>query len=188
MINEFDLYGGFRVSTFTEIWDNVEKFTTDIIESGMPIEITQESLTTLYYLLYARYGNSHIVNEIDENQWKYSLYGVIFMYGPTWEKRLDIQRKVRSLSDEDIITGGVAIHNHASNPSTIPTTATLDELTYIDNQSTSRFKKSKLEAYALLSSLVETDVTEEFINKFKKLFKTFVMPNKPLVFEEIEIN
>ena len=43
---------------------------------------TDANATTLYYLLYARYGNSHIVNT-DENQFTYKLFSTIFMYGPT---------------------------------------------------------------------------------------------------------
>jgi hypothetical protein len=102
------------------------------------------------------------------------------MYGPAWQKRLDIQKKLMELSDDEIIKGATAIYNSALNPSQAPTTQTLEELNYINSQNTTKYKKSKLEAYAILNELIKTDVTEAFIGKFKKLFITILEPQKPL--------
>lgn len=46
--------------------------------------------------------------------------------------------------------GSKVINNHAFNPSGSPTTATLEELTYTNEQTTQNYKKSKLEAYTVL--------------------------------------
>ncbi len=46
-------------------------------------------------------------------------------------------------------------------------------------------KRSKIEGYALVESLLKRDVTEEFLSKFKKLFRTIVEPELPLLYEEI---
>jgi hypothetical protein len=78
------------------------------------------------------------------------MFSVIFQYGPTWQKRLDIQAKIRGLTDSDILIGSKAIYNTALNPSTAPSTGSLEELTYINSQNTTNYKKSKLEAYAQL--------------------------------------
>ena len=69
------------------------------------------------------------------------------MYGPTWEKRLDIQEKLRNISDDELRLGSKAIYNHALNPSTAPSTQALEELSYINDQSTSNYRKSKMDAY-----------------------------------------
>ena len=49
-----------------------------------------------------------------------------------------------------------------------------------------------MDAYVQLLDLLDTDVTEEFITKFRKCFKTFVAPENPLVFvtedDELEID
>ena len=74
------------------------------------------------------------------------------------------------------------MHNHAYNPSTVPSTGSLDELNYINDQNTTNLKKSKMDAYEQLLSLLEVDVTEEFISKFKKCFKVFVAPEEPLLY------
>lgn len=183
MFNPYNnLYGNYVNRKFSDIFPDVDVFTESYKNSGLYRDINKisdEGITTLYYLLYARYGNSTIAS-FDEGQFTYKVFSTIFMYGPSWEKRLDIQSKVRSLTEDDITRGSKRINNRSYNPSTEPTTGTLEELTTINEQITDGWKKSKLEGYSNLMVLVDTDVTEEFIGKFKKLFITVVEPNLPL--------
>ena len=83
------LYGNYRTRKFTDIFPNVDEFLAKYRNCGIITPIQEATLTNLYYLLYARYGNSHITNS-DENQFIYKVFALIFQYGPTWEKRLDI--------------------------------------------------------------------------------------------------
>lgn len=177
---------------FTEIWDSADSFKTDFQASpfagcihygeAKPSPETgnyDDDVSLLYYLLYARFANNPIAN-MDETQFKYKIYSVIFQYGPTWEKRLEIQDKLRKLTEEDMRLGSKAIYNSAMNPSTEPTTNTLEELTYINGQNVTKYKKSPMEAYGILWDLLNTDVTERFINRFRVCFKQFVAPEKHL--------
>lgn len=183
------LYGNYRARKFSQIWETVGAFIADWNESQIPKLIADETAKTLYYLLYARYGNSTVASS-DETQFKYKVYSTIFMYGPTWEKRLEIQQAVRELDLDSLMDGGKAVYNQALNPGQAVAggqgapvgegTNTLDELTYINQQNTTRYKKSKVDAYSILTNLLETDVTEEFIGRFKKLFLTVVQPEVPL--------
>ena len=102
------------------------------------------------------------------------------MYGPTWEKRLDVQNKLRGLTDKELIEGTKQINNHSYNPSTEPSTNDTEELPTTNEQTSTKYKKSKMDAYAILIALLETDVTEEFVAKFKKLFLSIVEPQNPL--------
>lgn len=172
------LYGNFRTRKFTDVWDSAEDWLAEYLSNPLAV-LSEDAAIQLFYLLYGRYGNSHIASS-DETQFKYKMYGIIFQYGPAWEKRLDIQKKIRELTDEEIERGSRQVFNHAYNPSTDPTTASLDELNYINEQNTVGQKKSKLDAYGNVLALLETDVTEEFISKFKKLFLTVVEPELPL--------
>lgn len=173
------LYGNYRQRKFTDIYGDKNTFLTDYKENGLPTTISDDTATTLYYLLYARYGNSTIASS-DENQFKYKLFSTVFMYGPTWEKRLDIQEKLRTLTDDQLREGSKAIYNHAFNPSTAPSTDTLDELTTINDQNTTKYKKTPMEGYSTLLMLLETDVTAEFLDRFRKLFLVVVEPELPL--------
>ena len=92
------------------------------------------------------------------------------------------------------------ITNHAYNPSTAPSTQSTNELNYIDQQDVAKgsatstiqgtdnrttgqtITKSKMDAYAQLWDLVATDVTNDYIAKFKKCFKQFIMPERNMVY------
>lgn len=176
------LYGQDRTETFAETWDDAEKFLNDYSGIGIPVTISTESATTLYYLLYARYANSHIASS-DTNRFKYNLFGLIWQYGPNWQKKLELQKKLRELNDEQIMEGAKQIYNNASNPSNDPSNFTDNELQFINNQNVTKNRRGKLEAYGLLINLLEDDVTENFLRRFKSLFKTIVMPEIPLLYE-----
>ena len=165
----------YNTKTFSEIYETVNDFIYDYNNIGIPKIISVNNATTLYYLLYAQYGNSPIAN-YDETQFKFKIFSIVYMYGPTWEKRLDIQSKLRNISDDDLLIGAKAIYNHAYNPSTTPSTSTLDELEYIDDQNSTNYKKSKMDAYTQLWDLLAIDVTKEFLNRFGICFKHFVKP------------
>lgn len=166
---------------FSDFYETVNDFCYDYQHVGIPTTISVDNAMTLYYLLYAKYGNSPIAN-FDETQFKYKLFSTIFMYGPAWEKRLDIQDKIRQLSADDLLQGAKAVHNHALNPETEPSTDSPEELTYINEQNTTNYTKSKMDAYGQLWSLISTDVTAEFLAKFNDCFKKFVKPANPLIY------
>ena len=67
------------------------------------------NITTVYYLLFARYASNHINSDYPE-QWKMKIMSTIFKYGPTWAKRLQIQEKVRDMTDDEILKGDIAIY------------------------------------------------------------------------------
>lgn len=293
----------------TDVWSKATDFVTDYQNIGIPTTISVQNATTLYYLLYARYGNTPIAN-YDEEQWKYKIFSIVFQYGPTWEKRLDIQNTLRGLQISDLVdngsfhelfshsasetssktgsdnntrtlnttekntgtsavantgtdttastgtqsvshTGTVGttgetedIKNHAYNPSTSPAQNAYSPLTYINeqhatkndanstvtnnltdattndlqnqtthnttstttndlsrantgtikddrtitdsvnaentskNETTTVMTAGKLKAYEKLLELLDTDVTGNFISKFKTCFKQFVMPER----------
>ena len=293
----------------TDVWSKATDFVADYQNIGIPTTITVQNATTLYYLLYARYGNTPIAN-YDEEQWKYKIFSIVFQYGPTWEKRLDIQTTLRGLQISDLVdngsfhesfshsgsetssktgsdnntrtlnttekntgtsavantgtdttastgtqsvthTGTVGtigetedIKNHAYNPSTAPAQNAYSPLSYINeqnatknnvdntvtnnltdtttndlqnqtnhnttstttndlsradtgtitdaraitdsaeaenksqNETTTVMTAGKLKAYEKLLELLETDVTGNFISKFKTCFKQFVMPER----------
>lgn len=179
--------------TFADIWETAEEFLEDWKNSGIykqtvktvgdvetPI-VTDKNIILTFFLLYSKYGNSPIAN-YDENQFAYKVWSIIFQYGPSWEKRLDIQDKLRGLSEADIIAGTKMIYNHAFNPSTTPSTDTLEELQAINDQNTSKVRKGYVEAYAQLWEMIATDVTNEYVNRFQKLFNPFVKPDTEYIY------
>lgn len=150
------------------------------------VNYTADLIETLYYLLYAKYGNSSIASS-DPNQFKYKVFTTIFEYAPAWKQRLLIQEKLFNLDPdgEDVQKGTINIYNHAENPDTEPGTDAFEPLEGINMQNANTFVRGKLEGYALLNDLLLTDVTEEFLGRFKKLFIAFVGPQFPLWYKEV---
>lgn len=140
------------------------------------------NLTTVYYLLFARYATTHIISDYPE-KFKMSVMSTIFKYGPTWAKRLQIQEKVREMTDDEILKGDIAIYNNAMNPDGPPTTTTWEALKGINSQNVTLRQRGQLEAYALVDTLLRTDVTNEFIEKFNKLFDHVASPGKKLEYD-----
>ena len=176
--------------TFTQVWDKYEDFKKDYDEL-MPLvaagitPLTDDNIRATYYLLFARYGNTPIVN-YDETQFKMKIFALISIYGPTWEKKKALQVKFRELSDTDLLQGAKQIYNHAFNPSTEPSTQQLEELTHINDQNVTNNKKSKMEAYSILWANLHVDSTDEYMNKFKNCFSRFVGDQYPIIYVEEE--
>jgi len=155
----------------------------------MAVNFTDNLIETLYYLLYAKYGNSSF-NSTDLEQCKYKVFSTIFMYAPAWKMRLQIQEKIFNLDPDaaDIKEGTIMYYNHAENPDTAPATDAFQTLQGINSQSTSNVKRGKLEGYATLNALINTDVTEDFLEQFRKLFIRVVSPQKAILYPEIGEN
>ena len=164
---------------FTDVWDEVSKFVADYKASGIPTTISDANAMTLYYLLYARFGNTPI-SAMDEYQWKTRVFSIIFQYGPTWEKKLEIQQSVRRLTINDLKKGATTIYNKALNPESSPSTHTTEEIDYINEQNVSKIERNDSQAYAEWMSLLEEDVTGYFLRKFDGCFKKIVRPEKTL--------
>lgn len=173
------VYGNYRTRKFADIWPSADAFIQDYQASAIPQKLKVADATTLYYLLYARYGNSSIANS-DENQFKYKIFSTIYIGGATWARKQEIQDKLRAMTEDEILAGTKAINNHAYNPQTAPTTDTVEELEYINEQNTTKYKKSKLDGYALLWAILNDGVTERFLREFRYHFLVVVEPQLPL--------
>ena len=156
MNNDCFMTSQYTTAIFTDIWNSADEFKADLNASAFAgcmqdgsVEGQKDNVSLLFYLLYAKYGNTPIANN-DITQFKYKVFSIMYQYGPTWEKKTEIQEKLRGLTEADLLTGAKAIYNSALNPGTAPSTNTLDELDYINSQNTTNYKKSKMEAYGIL--------------------------------------
>ena len=177
----------YTTKTFADVWKNYLAFSTDyaslmpLVSGGIATPLNADNQQAIYYLLYAKYGNTPIICT-DEYQWKMKIMSTIITYGPTWQRKKAIQVSLRALEEADLIQGAKQIYNHAFNPSTTPSTSDLEELTHINDQNTSNNKKSKMEAYSILWANLHVDATDEFLQKFNKCFSRFVGEQFPTIF------
>lgn len=177
----------YTTKKFCDIWKDYNAFKTDydslfsLVAGGTATFEKTDSLPATYYLLYAKYGNTPI-NGTDDYQWKMKIMSIIASYGPTWEKKKLVQKDFRGLVEADLIQGAKQIYNRAYNPSTAPTTGTLEELDFINEQNTTNNKKSKMEAYSILWANLHNDPTKDYLDKFKVCFSRFVGDQFPIIY------
>ena len=168
----------YNTETFSQIYPDFESFKDTFdndFDSYAKDIISADSLETLYWLLYARYCDNPITN-YSVNNFKAKIVAITFQKGPSWEKRLAIQDTIRNLSEDDLLSGARTLFNNAAHDERAPGTNTDEELPYINVQNVTKQRRSKLDAYSYLQDILRTDVTEEFIRSYAKLFSKFVSP------------
>lgn len=186
--NEITNINGYSTMTFSDIYSTYNDFFNGV-QSIPEFKVLKDdnNYKVLYYLLLGRYANSPIANS-DKNQFSVKLFSVIYQYGPTWEEKKALQKKIINLTDDDIKQGSKAIYNHALNPGTDPSKDSLIELEYINDQNTTNYLKSDMEAYNLKWSLLNDRVDENFLRKFQHLFLQIVRPTKNIYYGTEEEN
>ena len=164
-----------NTSTFIEVYptstDFIDSFNDSAFASYIyPADGGDDMLTLIYWLLTSKYKNSHIA-DTDDDSFKNKINATIFQYEPTWAKTLEIQTALRKLTEAELRSGSIAKFTHGYNPSTVPGTANSDtEIETVNEQTLNKYTKSKLDGYAELVGMLEQDITQEFINKFSRLF------------------
>lgn len=168
----------YNTKTFSDVYPDFATFKKDFDEEfGQYAKdcISATSLKYLFYMLYSRYTNNPIVN-YSEIQFRSKLVNITFQKGPTWERKFALQKTLRELSDDDLLTGARTIFNRAEHDASEPSTLSTEETPYINYQDVSKQRRSKLDAYSYLQDVLKTDVSEEFIKSYKVLFSKFVSP------------
>ena len=174
-------YGTYRQVKFTDAWMSADNFVAEWSQSNIPTTITNESAKTLYYLLYARHGND-IIASSDTTRFKYCVYSTIYQYGGVWEKKTELQSKLRALTDDELQRGTTQINNRANHDGTTPQTDDLQIIPGVDEQLAPIYKKDKMNAYSNLYELLDDTVTERFLKRFDNLFLKCVSPELPLLY------
>ena len=176
-----DLYGYQRTRTFAEIYPTFDDFKTayDANPFATATNISASSVQNIYYLLLSNYGNSSICSS-DEYRFELKLFSIIYQYGPVYIEKKSLQGHILDTPWDGFKVGGKVIYNNALNPNVAPTTNTLTELPFINNQNTNNYVKSDAESIQIKWELLDDKLETEFLAKFKSLFLKIVNPTVPL--------
>lgn len=187
-MNDETLYRVGRTRYFTQIFETADSFRDFYLNCGIPPLFQKEdTIDTLYYLICAYYANSRIISS-DENRFKYNVMSIVFQYGPTWEKKLEIQDFLRKIDIEsnEWLDSSKSVNNVALNPATDPEQDVFSTIETINQQTTNINRRGKLNGIAILMEILKNDVTGEFLQKFKRLFRTITYTSRPLLYETEE--
>lgn len=181
-------YGAYMTRTFGEIFSSDTDFASFYSTCGIPATLQSGSdyndfnINTIYALLCAEFMNSHI-KSASEDRFKLKVMQLIYQYGPTWQREMYLQKKIRSITESDMMKGSEALYNHAQNPATSPATDARTFLSYIDDQNATLYNKDKIKAFLDNLMALDDQSTKKFLDKFKKLFITIAYPGNTLYYE-----
>lgn len=171
----------------TELFSDVFPTSDDLVNGYTSSELynneEQVDIKRAYALLLARYGNTPIANKSVE-QFKIKLYSVLFQHLANYVEKLNMQKLVRKLTVDDFLQGSKAVYNHAFNPGDAPSTSGTEELPYINEQNATNYKRSISEAIGIKTELISENITEQFLKFFKYLFKSVVVPDVNVLYED----
>lgn len=175
--------------TLSQIYPEYDVFAADYLDSGLPNRFKDtDFLKTIYFVLMGEYAHSSIM-AMSEDLFRARFLTMIHGYGPQLERELKMQDTLLQMDDAELMVSSKAIYNSSLNPSTAPTTDTLDELPTINQQNTTKHVRSKLDAYEYLGNLLDDDLISKFIKRFNKLFVRVLRTNNPLYYTtEVEVD
>lgn len=168
--------------TLLDIYPTLDMFNEDLNNTYSPLkpDVNDNTITTTYYLIIGRYGDSPILGYTDEGRWKLRFFSVYLSKTPDWETKTGIQSEVRKLTIEDIQKGNLSIYNSALNPNTTPTDTSNIELNYINAQNTTRRQLSKIDALLSKYGALDDTINDRYLDNFAKLFSKFATQDVPL--------
>lgn len=189
---KYTYFGAFSNRSFLDVFPDADTFLAQFKQFSSDISLyytlSDSEVKFLYLVIYGRYGSEYIASS-NVSRFKTSIFNIVLLEGPIYIKRLDVQKRLMDLLDDDeILAGGKAIFNKALNPGNLPSTADLEEINYINEQNTTNYIKSPTEGYALLLSLLQSDYTERFLRNFRKLFLKILAPNYARLYDVEELN
>lgn len=153
---------------FEEVFKNDNEFNQFLTDYGVSLPLTI-TYTNLYNLFLNRYMNCSInfdTKEIFKRRFAILLNDYLFEYAT----RVASINKVYALTESELMVVNTYINNYASNPN-YKLTDVYSELEYVGSQNNGMNRISKLGAYINYLKNLLPYGNQEFLDRFKKLFK-----------------
>ena len=173
-------YGTYRTRLFNEVFPDKETFRTSYTNVGLGGFNDEKTIDVLYVLLYSRRANDAVMSS-DESRFIYDLFGTVFKFGAEFEKKIEIQSQILSLSADELERGTTTVYNRSENPSTLPIVGDFEPLKKINAQTAQGSKKARIDALAEQYDMLDSSFYENFLKKFDRLFNPFP-PEYPLYY------
>ena len=154
---------------FEEIFPDDLSFNTFLSDYGviLPNTITY---TKLYNLFLDKYLNCSVAYDTKE-VFKRRLALLLNDYLNEYCVRVATLNKMYALTDDDLVVVSTYINNYANNPN-YEISDVYNELGYVSNQNNGINRINKLTAYVSLLKQILPYGNQEFLDRFRKLFKT----------------
>ena len=159
----------------TTIYDNL------IIEGGyISLHFNHTQLDPLLQAVYVRFSNSEIAyntKEIFKHKFIQKLLNILNNF--CYKQRM--LEKAFNLSDDELETVNSTLAQIANNPTELNTDGLTTPLTFFDQQTGTKTRENKLNAYIKAFTLMRNDIIEDFLNEIKPLFYTVLIPTNYII-------
>lgn len=166
---------------FEEIFPDHQSFSDYLTNYGivLPLSITSQNL---YDLFLDRYMNCSIAfDTIDVFKHRFKI--LLNDYLQEYATRIATLNKVYPLTDDELLVVNTYINNYANNPN-YQLTDVYNELGYVSNQNNGINRGNKLGAYITYLKTLTPYGNQEFLDRFKKLFKQIYI-RKVQIYEDL---
>lgn len=159
----------------TTIYDNL------IIEGGyISFHFNRTQIDPLLKAVYFRFSNSEIAfdtKEIFKHKFIQKLLNILNNF--CYKQRM--LEKVFNLTDDDLEVVNSTLAQIANNPNEVNTDGLTTPLTFFDQQTGTKTRENKLNAYIKAFTLMRNDIIEDFLNEIKPLFYTVLIPTNYII-------
>ena len=162
-------------------FDGTKIYDMLIIEGGfISAQFNLTQLTPLLQAVYVRFSNAEIAydtKEIFKHKFIQKLLNILNSF--CYKQRM--LEKIYNLSDDDLETVNSTLAQIANNPTELNTDGLSTPLTFFDQQTGTKTRENKLNAYIKAFTLMRNDIIEEFLNEIKPLFYTVLIPTNYII-------
>ena len=166
---------------YETFFDGTTIYDTLLIENAnIPLWVDTVELSPLLKAVYTRFSNSEIAyntKEIFKYKFTQKLLNVLNNY--IFKQR--ILNKAYQLTDDELETVNSTLAQIANNPTELNTDGLTTPLTFFDQQTGTKTRENKLNAYIKAFTLMRNNIIEDFLNEIKPLFYTVLIPTNYII-------
>ena len=170
-----------KVNDYETFFDGTTIYDNLIIEGGyISFRFNRTQLTPLLQAVYVRFSNAEIAydtKEIFKHKFAQKLLNIMNNY--IFKRKL--LNNAYNLTDDELETVNSTLAQIANNPTELNTDGLSTPLTFFDQQTGTKTRENKLNAYIKAFTLMRNDIIEDFLNEIKPLFYTVLIPTNYII-------
>lgn len=152
-------------------WESFQQFLEEYqVWGGTPGTVTAETQNLLYKYLFREYMNSNIQYDTPE-EFKADFATVFEQHMQQFQKQFELINKTYALTADEITLIGQRLQNIAVNPNSAPVNPGVP-LEYVTDQTYEKMDDGRIKAFLDAITRMPSLRIRDFVDKFKKLFKT----------------
>ena len=168
-------------NNFEIFFDGSTIYNTILVENGNhTLSFEQYDLDPFLKAAYTRFSNAEIAYDTKEifiHKFAQKLLNIMNNY--IFKRKL--LNNAYKLTNDELETVNSTLAQIANNPTELNTDGLTTPLTFFDQQTGTKTRENKLNAYIKAFTLMRNDIIEDFLNEIKPLFYTVLIPTNYII-------